>query len=158
MLESASLCNQLLIAMPGMADPNFSSTVTLICEHNDEEALGIVINRPLLLTVGDVLKQLDLNESDSAAAAGAVLDGGPVGADRGFVLHGPGHTYENSILVSDDIHLTSTWENIDLSSYRRNAYHKSNLILRTLENILGEESMTLILRTFQQRRRFTTFY
>ena len=41
-----SLSNQLLIAMPGMADPNFNSTVTLICEHNDEGALGIVINRP----------------------------------------------------------------------------------------------------------------
>ena len=44
MAYNGSLANQLLIAMPGMADPNFSSTVTLICEHNDEGALGIVIN------------------------------------------------------------------------------------------------------------------
>jgi putative transcriptional regulator len=106
MLEASSLCNHLLIAMPGMADPNFSATVTLICEHSDEGALGIVINKPLLLTLGDVFKQLDMEETDSAAAASAVLDGGPVGADRGFVLHDPGQTYENSIEISDDIQLT----------------------------------------------------
>lgn len=106
MLEAASLRNQLLIAMPGMADPNFSATVTLICEHGDEGALGIVINKPLLMTLGDVFQQLDLKEADSAAAATAVLDGGPVGAERGFVLHKPGHSYENSIEVSKDIHLT----------------------------------------------------
>ena len=46
MRSDAMYTNQLLIAMPGMADPNFSTTVTLICEHNDEGALGIVINRP----------------------------------------------------------------------------------------------------------------
>jgi len=106
MLEAASLSNQLLIAMPGMPDPNFSATVTLICEHSDEGALGIVINKPLRLTLGDVFKQLDLKDADSASAANAVLAGGPVGADRGFVLHDAGHTYENSIEVSDDIHLT----------------------------------------------------
>jgi putative transcriptional regulator len=106
MLEAASLRNQLLIAMPGMADPYFSATVTLICEHGEEGALGIVINKPLHMTLGDVFKQLDLKEADSAAAATAVLDGGPVGAERGFVLHKPGHSYENSIEVSNDIHLT----------------------------------------------------
>jgi putative transcriptional regulator len=106
MLEAASLSNHLLIAMPGMADPNFSSTVTLICEHSDEGALGIVINKPLLLTLGDVFKQLDLEDVDPAAAASAVLDGGPVGVDRGFVLHDSDHSYENSIEVSSDIHLT----------------------------------------------------
>jgi putative transcriptional regulator len=106
MLEAASLRNQLLIAMPGMADPNFSATVTLICEHGEEGALGIVINKPLHMTLGDVFKQLDLKEADSTAAATAVLDGGPVGAERGFVLHKPGHSYENSIEVSNDIHLT----------------------------------------------------
>ena len=52
METTGTLANQLLIAMPGMADPNFSSTVTLICEHNDQGALGIVINRPLTLTLG----------------------------------------------------------------------------------------------------------
>ena len=56
----SSLTNQLLIAMPGMVDPNFSTTVTLICEHNDEGALGIVINRPLDLKLGGLFQQLDV--------------------------------------------------------------------------------------------------
>lgn len=114
MSEAASMCNHLLIAMPGMADPNFSTTVTLICEHGDEGALGIVINKPLLLKLGDVFKQLDLTDVDSAAAAKAVLDGGPVGAERGFVLHDSSHSYENSIKVSDGINLTFSRDVLDL--------------------------------------------
>lgn len=113
MLAAASLSNQLLIAMPGMADPNFSSTVTLICEHSDEGALGIVINRPLLLTLGEVFEQLDLSIADTSAAASPVLDGGPVGAERGFVLHAPGHSYENTIEVCNDIHLTFSRDILD---------------------------------------------
>jgi putative transcriptional regulator len=109
-----SLSNHMLIAMPGMADPNFSTTVTLICEHTSDGALGIVINKPLLLTLGDVFKQLDLNEIDTATAATTVLDGGPVGAERGFVLHGPSHRFENSLLVSDDILLTFSRDILDL--------------------------------------------
>lgn len=92
--------------MPGMADPNFTSTVTLICEHSDEGALGIVINKPLLLNLDDVFKQLDIENTDPAIAEHTVLDGGPVGTDRGFVLHDAGQTFENSIAVCNDIHLT----------------------------------------------------
>jgi putative transcriptional regulator len=113
MPAAASLRNHLLIAMPGMADPNFSSTVTLICEHGDAGALGIVINKPLLLTLGDVFKELGLKDADSSVVATVVVDGGPVETDRGFVLHGPGHSYENSIEVSDDIHLTFSRDILD---------------------------------------------
>ncbi len=76
------LTNQLLIAMPGMADPNFSSTVTLICEHNNEGALGIVINRPLPLKLGGLFEQLDVDDADPHAAEVPVLMGGPVGPER----------------------------------------------------------------------------
>ena len=55
-----SLSNQLLIAMPGMLDPNFNSTVTLVCEHNEEGALGIIINRPMNLKLGGLFEQLSL--------------------------------------------------------------------------------------------------
>lgn len=113
-MESAStLANQLLIAMPGMADPNFSSTVTLICEHNDEGALGIVINRPLTLTLGGLFEQLDLEDVDPAAAQNPVLMGGPVGPERGFVLHGSTHSYEHSLAVSSEINLTLSRDIID---------------------------------------------
>ncbi len=107
------LTNQLLIAMPGMADPNFSSTVTLICEHNDEGALGIVINRPLTLNLGSLFEQLDVCDADPDIAKDPVLMGGPVGPERGFVLHNPGPSFENSVAVSEDIHLTLSRDVID---------------------------------------------
>ena len=109
----STLANQLLIAMPGMADPNFSSTVTLICEHNDEGALGIVINRPLDLTLGGLFEQLELSDTDPGAAGAPVLMGGPVGPERGFVLHDCGQQYENSLAVSSEICLTLSRDIID---------------------------------------------
>lgn len=107
------LTNQLLIAMPGMADPNFSSTVTLICEHTGEGALGIVINRPLTLNLGSLFEQLDVGDADPVIAKDLVLMGGPVGPEHGFVLHKPGPSFESSLVVSGDIHLTLSRDVID---------------------------------------------
>ena len=108
-----SLSNQLLIAMPGMADPNFSTTVTLVCEHNAEGALGIIINRPLDINLGGLFEQLDLAETDSLVASHPVLMGGPVANERGFVLHDPGGDFESSVEVSPDIQLTLSRDVID---------------------------------------------
>ena len=113
MRVQGSLHNQLLIAMPGMPDPNFNSTVTLICEHNDEGALGIVINRPLNLQLGGLFEQLSLEEADAIAAKRPVLSGGPVARDRGFVLHSPGPEFENSVSVSESIQLTLSRDVVD---------------------------------------------
>ena len=92
--------------MPGMADPNFSTTVTLICEHNDDGALGIIINRPLTLRLSGLFEQLDVENEGSRAANEPVYAGGPVGTERGFVLHGSECSYENTLPVSDEINLT----------------------------------------------------
>ena len=108
-----SLSNQLLIAMPGMADPNFSTTVTLVCEHNTEGALGIVINRPLSINLGGLFEQLDLDETDSNVADHPVLNGGPVAPERGFVLHNPVDSFESTVDVSPDIRLTLSRDVID---------------------------------------------
>ena len=111
--NEGSLINQLLIAMPGMADPNFSTTVTLVCEHNDDGALGIIINRPLTLKLAGLFEQLSVDDPDPSAANNPVLSGGPVGTERGFVLHGPDHSYENTLAVSDEIQLTLSRDVID---------------------------------------------
>lgn len=108
-----SLTNQLLIAMPGMADPNFGTTVTLICEHNDDGALGIIINRPLNLKLSGLFEQLSVDDADPAAASNPVMSGGPVGTERGFVLHDKDHSFENTLAVSDDIRLTFSRDVID---------------------------------------------
>lgn len=78
---------QLLIAMPGMEDPNFDHGVTLMCQHNEEGALGITINRHSELSLMDVLAQLEIACSDERIANQPVLQGGPVQQERGFVLH-----------------------------------------------------------------------
>jgi len=96
-----------------MADPNFSTTVTLICEHNANGALGIMINRPLTLKLAGLFEQLSVDDPDPGVASHPVLSGGPVGTERGFVLHGPERNYENTLAVSDDIQLTLSRDVID---------------------------------------------
>ena len=113
MLSDSSLTNQLLIAMPGMLDPNFSTTVTLVCEHNDDGALGIVINRPTSLKLGGLFEQLELADADPEVAEQPVMSGGPVGIERGFVLHRASHSYESTLEVSTDLRLTLSRDIID---------------------------------------------
>lgn len=103
------LTNQLLVAMPALADPNFHHSVALICEHTERGALGIVINQPLDMKLAEVLEQLDLSTGDEALAAMPVLRGGPVQADRGFVLHPRGAApWDSSLSVSDSLQLTTS--------------------------------------------------
>ena len=107
------LNNQYLIAMPGMDDPNFAQTVTLVCEHGEQGALGIVINRPLTMDLGDVFAQLGLDASQSRVTSQHVLHGGPVQNDRGFVLHSPGPTWESTLPVSERLHVTTSRDILD---------------------------------------------
>jgi putative transcriptional regulator len=102
------LTGHLLIAMPAMTDPNFVRTVTYICEHNDEGALGIVINRPLQMELGDVFQQLALEPIDTGLSKQPVLRGGPVQTERGFVLHEPSPPWDSTVEVSDTVHLTTS--------------------------------------------------
>lgn len=107
------LTNQFLIAMPGMDDPNFAQTVTLVCEHSERGALGIVINRPIGMNLGDVFTQLGLDAARSRVSGQHVLQGGPVQTDRGFVLHSPGAAWESTLPVSDRLHLTTSRDILD---------------------------------------------
>ena len=103
--------------MPGMADPNFSTTVTLICEHNEEGALGIIINRPLNLKLSGLFDQLAVTDADPDASENPVVSGGPVGTERGFVLHDKNHRFENTLSVSEDIQLTFSRDVIDAMAH-----------------------------------------
>lgn len=82
-----SLQSHFLIAMPAMGDPNFNETVTFICKHDAEGAIGIVINRPTDMVVSDIFEQYALASAASPQASQPILGGGPVQPDRGFVLH-----------------------------------------------------------------------
>lgn len=94
--------------MPGMEDPNFNRGVTLMCQHNDDGALGITINRNSDLTLMDVLSQLDIECEDEQIAAQPVLAGGPLQQERGFVLHSPGGTWESTSEVAPGIMVTTS--------------------------------------------------
>lgn len=109
MAAGAYLHNQLLVAMPSLADPNFSQSVALVCEHTRRGALGIVINRPLDMKMSDVLEQLALATDDPRVRDLPVLRGGPVQGDRGFVLHRPGpRAWDSTLPVSDSLHVTTS--------------------------------------------------
>src|SRR3546814_8402479 len=84
---STSLANQLLVALPSLADPNFARSVALICQYDEDGAMGVVVNRPSEFTLGDVFEQMGIETDDDELAAQPVLAGGPVHAERGFVLH-----------------------------------------------------------------------
>jgi putative transcriptional regulator len=99
---------QMLIAMPGMEDPNFVRSVTLLCQHSGEGAIGITINRGSDFTMGEVLAQLKLDCDDERVRNAPVLEGGPVAAERGFVLHTPMEGFESSLLINPDIMITTS--------------------------------------------------
>jgi len=84
---NSSLTAHFLIAMPAMDDPNFAQGVTLLCQHNEEGAMGLMINRVSEFTVGEVLEQMQIATESKELADIPVLMGGPVQPDRGFVLH-----------------------------------------------------------------------
>jgi len=108
MAEGAFLSNQLLVAMPAMTDPNFTQTVTLVCEHSDRGALGLVLNRPLPMKLSDVFEQLALDTANTRIGQAAVLRGGPVQTDRGFVVHRLGGSWDSTLKVSDRIQVTTS--------------------------------------------------
>jgi putative transcriptional regulator len=107
-LLSGNLTNQLLVAMPGFEDPGFAQTVTLICEHGEKGALGIVLNKPLPMRLSEVLAQLKLFTDSDAIGEKPVLRGGPVHPDRGFVLHRPGGNWDSTHKISDHIQVTTS--------------------------------------------------
>ena len=84
---AAFLADHFLVAMPALDDPNFERSVTLLCQHDDGGAMGLVVNRASEFTLGDLLEQLKIPGAPEALAAQAVLAGGPVQPERGFVLH-----------------------------------------------------------------------
>lgn len=108
MNEPTYLSNQFIIAMPGLADPIFFHTVTYLCQHNKEGALGIVINRSTDMKLGDIFKQMNIQFTSLIAAEAPVFAGGPVQQERGFVLHTSGGDWHASLPVSDTISLTTS--------------------------------------------------
>jgi len=108
MEQLSSLKNQLLIAMPALHDPNFSRTVTYICEHGEHGAMGIVLNRPTQLRLDDLLQHMEIEGGLSECGGQTVYLGGPVEEERGFVLHTPSTPWDATLAIHDDVSITTS--------------------------------------------------
>ena len=102
------LAGQLLIAMPGMRDERFAKTVIYMCAHNEEGAMGLVLNQRLeSLTFSELMSQLEIDE-DQAPEGVPVHFGGPVEAGRGFVLHTTDYQQDATLEVENGVAVTAT--------------------------------------------------
>jgi putative transcriptional regulator len=106
-----SLKHHFLLAMPGLAGEYFGNTITYVCEHNEDGAMGIMVNRPMDLTVSGLLEQLGID-----AVAGlddAVMEGGPVKRERGFILHTDEVQYDASLTLGNGLMLSTARQTLE---------------------------------------------
>ena len=108
MVTTSYLNNHFLIAMPALEDPNFFHSDTYICEHNEQGAMGIVINQPLDVALSDVLAHMNMQICDHTMTMIPVYLGGPVQPERGFVLHEPLGHWDSMLEVTDSIGVTTS--------------------------------------------------
>ena len=108
MQQTTSLANQFLIAMPGTRDPLFKRSVAFVCQHGEDGAMGLLVNRLSEYRLGDVLAQMNIKSDLSRISEAPVLIGGPVQPERGFVLHSPPGDWESSYKVSERLCVTTS--------------------------------------------------
>ncbi len=112
--NDSQLTGHFLIAMPNLADPNFFHTVTYLCEHTPGGgAMGVVINRPTDLTLGELTEQLNIEITEPDVRHVPIYQGGPVQMERGFVLHPVQDEWDNSLQITPEIALTMSQDIIE---------------------------------------------
>ena len=107
-MDSVNLTDNFLIAMPALDDPYFSQALVYVCEHNENGALGIIVNRPIDMDLAELFEKIDIKLEAQDLAKLPVYFGGPVQVDRGFVLHRPPGDWQSTLKVNGDIGLTSS--------------------------------------------------
>jgi len=107
-MHSINLTDHFLIAMPAMVDSFFSKTLVYIAEHNDQGALGVIVNRPIDMSLATLFEKIDIALEADGFADLPVFFGGPVQTDRGFVLHRPVGAWQSTLAVNQQVGLTSS--------------------------------------------------
>jgi len=102
------LTNNFLIAMPGMEGDDFSKSVTFLCQHDEDGALGLLVNKPHTMTMGDIFKQLAVTPVRPEVSQIPLFKGGPVQPERGFVLHTPVGNWDSTMQINEELALTSS--------------------------------------------------
>ncbi len=113
------LTNQFLVAMPSLSDSIFDRSVVLVCQHNEDGALGIVINKITELHMKDILSELDLEVDDVPEVDIPVYFGGPVQVERGLVLHDSNQSWAATIPVGSELGLTMSKDVLEAISEKR---------------------------------------
>ena len=110
--ETHFLCGKLLLAMPSMGDPRFHQAVILLCAHDENGAMGLVINHAFPdLAFPELLKQLKLTSDikiDLDKLSLPVMYGGPVETARGFLLHSSDFKQIDTVPIDEHFHITGT--------------------------------------------------
>ena len=104
-----NLTNQFLLAMPGLHGDYFADSLTYICEHSEDGAMGLIINRPSGVSLVELLAELGLSANRNLVSV-PVLEGGPVALDTGFVLHGSDRRYESTMAVTEEVYLSTAFQ------------------------------------------------
>ncbi len=126
-VENVNLCGKLLIAMPGMGDPRFEKSVIYMCEHSENGAMGLIINKPTPeVTFAKLIKQLSI-ETGANPPKAQVYFGGPVEIGRGFVLHSADYNLDDITLKIDDVFAMTATRDV-LSDMAGGAGPKSALL------------------------------
>jgi len=107
-MDNVNLTDHFLIAMPALEDPYFANALVYICEHNENGALGIIVNRPLDMNLAGLFEKIDIKLEAESLAGLPVYFGGPVQLDRGFVLHRPVGHWQSTLAVNSEVGLTSS--------------------------------------------------
>jgi len=122
-MSEFNLTHHFLVAMPTVQEGAFAGALAYICEHDENGALGIVVNRPLDLTLGEMFEQIDIPLQQAELSKRQIHFGGPVQAERGFVLHEPKGDWESTLHINDKLALTSSKDILEAISEGRGPRH-----------------------------------
>lgn len=110
-MQHFGLKDHFLMAMPHLEDPNFAGSLSYLCDHDEKGTMGVIVNRPLELTLEALFEQLELGGEESPHRNAPVYYGGPVHKDRGFILHrGASSSWDSSIQVTEELALTTSMD------------------------------------------------
>ena len=100
--------NYFLVAMPSLIDSFFYQSVVYLCEHDEEGAMGIIVNRPTRIKLTELLQHLHIENQSDWVQSRTVLFGGPIKKDQGMVLHDGGLNWKSTLEIDGDLFLTSS--------------------------------------------------
>lgn len=118
-MDSTNLTHHFLIAMPGLMDPNFNQAVIYVCFHSEEGALGVIINKPSDVMLGEMLQQMDIPLQEGIVKDIPVYNGGPVQSGQSFILHKNNHHNDALLNINDKINISTSIDILNIAMHSK---------------------------------------